>query len=194
VPYFFLQMVPLSHLLECIYAVAFGLRLEEAAYDLSLEGHDRPKRVTRFRQDFSFFVRLYNRISIQEKNKGVTDDYEPLFVLKTHFSEAEEDDDPYWFCLRKLKNSLKAASQIPMSLSDCRTNLLQWVHSMVRNAVENSDDYTVSVPRQGGYTIQLDNHDISCFMAVVDLCRNKKEEERSKRMQLIANTTEELSL
>lgn len=177
----------LTFLLQCLYSVVHDVPIEEAAYDLGREGSDNHVKVRRFLSKFSWFVLMFNRLKTQMKNKKShplyeVDDLIPNFKL--HSTEEEEDNDPYWFCLRKLKQSLSIAVSMPFPLSDCRMNLLQWVHHMTKNAVENPSNYFVNVQRPS-YTLELDNHDISCFSTIVDLCRNKREEERVKRIKLV---------
>ncbi len=176
----------LTFLLQCLYSVVHDVPIEEASYDLNREGHDVPIKVRRFLSKFSWFVLMFNRLKAQIKNKKNHKTYEVddlIPVFNPHDNEKDEDNDYHWFSLRKLKQALCIAVSMPFRLSDCRMNLLQWVHHMTKNAVENPSNYYVTVERPD-YTLELDNHDISCFITIVELCRNKREEERIKRIKI----------
>ena len=177
----------LTFFLQCLYSVVHDVPIEEAAYDLSREGNDVTIKVKRFMSKYSWFVLMFNRLKTQIKNKKSHPTYEVddlIPIYNPHGDEKDEDTDPHWFSLRKLQNSLKTAVSMPFPLSDCRMNLLQWVHLMTKNAVEDPFTYYVNV-HLPGYILELDNHDISCFMTIVDLCRNKREEDRVKRLRVI---------
>ena len=184
----------LTFFLQCLYSVVHDVSIEEAAYDLSREGHVVPIKVKRFMSKFSWFVLMFNRLKAQIKNKKNHPAYEVddlIPVFNPHGDEEDEDNDPHWFSLRKLQYALKIAVSMPFPLSDCRMNLLQWVHHMTQNAVEDPFNYYVNVQRPG-YILELDNHDISCFMMIVDLCRNKREEDRVKRIKVVQEAGGEL--
>lgn len=176
-----------------LYAVFNNVSIEEARTDL-IERRFNVK-VQRFLSKFSWFTQLNHRIHQQDYHKRNHRKYDVddlIYTFNRHGTEEEEDADPNWFCLRKLKNALALAlAQAQAQTSDnedCRTGLLQWVKNFVDKCTENPVDYTIQVPRQN-YNLELDNHDIMLFSWIVEICKEDREllrlQERQRRVEVM---------
>ena len=176
-----------------LYAVFNNVSLEDARTDL-IERRFNVK-VRQFLSKFSWFTQLNHRIHQQDYHKRNHRKYDVddlIYTFNRHGTEEEEDADPNWFCLRKLKNALALAlAQAQAQTSDnedCRTGLLQWVKNFVDNCTENPVDYTIQVPRQN-YNLELDNHDIMLFSWIVEICKEDREllrlQERQRRVEVM---------
>jgi hypothetical protein len=190
----------------CLYAVVNKVPIEEARVDLTERPFD--VNINRFLSKYSWFTQLNQRIHEQDYNKRNHRRYEvdDLIVnYNPHTTEEEEDNDPNWFCLRKLKKALQEtlltsegegeSEGKSEGQEDSRFPLLRWVNNFVKNCTENPIDYTILVPRQH-YNLELDNHDIMLFSWIVGLCRREEEDtieklrlkERQRRLEFMATS------
>ncbi len=165
-------------LLRCFYAVVYQVSMEVAREDLSMP----TLAITRFLQNYSWFHSLVNRLHAQAFHKRHKRHYEvdDLFAtMNLHATIAEEDADPQWFCVRKLKTLFNrvTAELSGLRLDDPRHILLDYVSRFVHNCVENPIDYTARVTCDD-YYLELDNLDIKGLSRIVAMCSFRKAKEQ----------------
>jgi hypothetical protein len=164
------KMAEQEYLMRCFYAVVYQVSMEIAREDLIMPS----LAIRRFLQNYSWFHSLVNRLHAQAFHKRHKREYEvdDLFpVINPHDTVAEEDADPKWFCVRKLKKLFNevAAELAELGPMDPRQILLDYVSRFLDNCVENPINYTVRVIYTD-YHLELDNMDIKGLTQIVAMC------------------------
>lgn len=184
-------MAEIIFLTYSLYSIVNKVCIDEARFACREKQSEIEFR--RFNSKFSWFFQLHERIRSQEFNyrfrpNVVLNEVDDLIVtLNPHSTQEEEDNDPNWYCLRKLKNSLN--EQLLSPLTREKHNLLEWVKQTVENLTEEPPTYLV----RGNHNLRLDNLDITYLSKVVDLCKEdeevvrerQREAERQRRIELL---------
>lgn len=163
-------MAEQEFLLRCFYAVVYQVSIEIAREDLSMPS----VAIRRFRQNYSWFTILVNRLHMQAFHKRHKLNYEvddSILEINPHNTIAEEDADPKWFCVRKLKALFNNVTEELSGVGprDPRCILLDYVSRYVENCVENPVGYTVRVTYPD-YYLELDNLDIKGLSRILAMC------------------------